>query len=101
MTQMNANVAVTEARVEPITGPRDRAVSVHSRSSAAKMSCLRRWVRRCGASRGCADVSGFVDAVYWSGVGSEKRPAHGSWDQYGMVFSARLGILRSAHGSRD
>jgi hypothetical protein len=34
---MNGNVAVTEPRVEPITHPRDQLISVHPRSSAAKI----------------------------------------------------------------
>src|SRR5580698_7704212 len=72
---MDADVAVTNPRVEPITHPRHQFVSVHPRSSVAKISCLRRWRRVCGASRGFADMSGIMDATYWSGlrVGNSAR----------------------------
>ena len=70
---MNANVAVTDPCVEPITQPRDQFISVHPRSSAAQISCLRRWLRVCGTSCGFADMSGFMDAMHWSGVGVGKR----------------------------
>ena len=67
---MNADVAVAEPRVEPITHPRDQSISVHLRSSAAKICCLRRCLRVCGASRGFADMSGIMEAMYWSSPGS-------------------------------
>jgi hypothetical protein len=60
---MNANVAVTEARVEPITCPRDRVISVHLRTSAAKIPCLRRWLGVCGAARGFAGMSELVESL--------------------------------------
>jgi hypothetical protein len=71
---MDADVAVTDPRVEPITRPQDRFIGVHLRSSAAKISCLRRCLRVCGASRGFAGMSGFMDAMYWSGSGPGKAP---------------------------
>jgi hypothetical protein len=43
--QMNANVAVNEPRVEPITHPQAQFIGVHLRSSAAKISCLRIYSR--------------------------------------------------------
>ena len=67
---MNADVAVAEPRVEPITHPRDQSIGVHLRSSAAKICCLRRCLRVCGASRGFADMSGIMEAMYWSSPGS-------------------------------
>src|SRR5580692_11178717 len=62
---MDADVAVTEAGVEPITLPRDQLISVHPRSSAfirgkdslpaALAPCVRRigWVRGCERVHGC------------------------------------------------
>ena len=67
---MDADVAVTDPRVEPITHPRYQYISVHPRSSVAKISCLRRWLLVCGASRGFADMSGIMEAMYWSRPGS-------------------------------
>src|SRR5580700_2110817 len=67
---MNADVAVAEPRVEPITHPRDQSIGVHLRSSAAKICCLRRCLRVCGASRGFAEMSGIMEAMYWSSPGS-------------------------------
>jgi hypothetical protein len=69
---MNADVAVTDPRVRPITHPPDQSISVHPRSSVAKISCLRRWLRVCGASRGFADLSGFMEAMCWLWVGIGK-----------------------------
>ena len=66
---MDADVAVTDPRVEPIMRGRDKFISVHPRSSAAEIPRLRRWLRVCGASLGFADVRGLVDAMYWSGAG--------------------------------
>ena len=69
---MNADVAVTDPRVRPITHPPDQSISVHPRSSVAKISCLRRWLRVCGASRGFADPSSLMEAMCWLGVGVGK-----------------------------
>ena len=69
---MNADVAVAVPPVEPITHPREQTISVHLRSFAAKIPCLRRWLRVCGALRGFADMSGFMQAMYWLGGGVRK-----------------------------
>src|SRR5271157_2323988 len=96
---MDADVAVTDPRVEPITHPRDEFISVHLRSSAAKIPCLRRWLGVCGASRGFADMSGFMDAMYWSGIGvgkSARLTVHGintGWfERRGCGFCRRLTV---------
>jgi len=62
---MNANVAVNEPIVEPITHPQAQFLGVHLRSSAAKISCLRIYSRVCGALHGCVDMSGYVKTLYW------------------------------------
>src|SRR5580692_8914223 len=92
---MDADVAVTEPRFEPIAHPRDRAISVHRRSSAAKISCLRRWLRVCGASHEFGDTSGFTGSLYWSSsaiqsgsatrsIPPNARPGHVRWATLGQ-----------------
>src|SRR5580658_4898293 len=69
---MNANVAVTDPRVEPITQPRDQFISVHPRQGF-----LGRRFLACGAGSACAahcvdSRGGFMEAMYWSRVGVGK-----------------------------
>ena len=59
-TPMNADVAVAEPRVEPTTHPREQTISVHPRSSAAKISLP-------------ADLPSRVRRIAWIG-GCEKCP---------------------------
>jgi hypothetical protein len=61
---MNANIALTEPRVEPITHPQAQFISVHLRSSAAKIFLPADRPRVCDASRGFADMSGFMESLY-------------------------------------
>ena len=69
---MDADVAVTEPRVEPITHPQDRSIGVHLRSSAAKIFLPAALAPVCGLSRGFADTNAFMRLMYWSGVGVRK-----------------------------
>jgi hypothetical protein len=100
---MNADVAVTDPRVRPITHPPDQSISVHPRSSVAKISCLRRWLRVCGASRGFADLSGFMEAMCWLWVGigkSAQLTVQGiktEWFER-RDWAVRRGALRRADG---
>jgi len=48
---------------------RSAFIRVHLRQ---KFPCLRRWLRVCGASCGFADLSGFMEAMCWLGVGVGK-----------------------------
>ena len=67
---MNADVAVAEPRVEPITHPREQTISVHLRSSAAKIflpAALAPRVRRIAWVRGYERVHGNDVLVGGSG----------------------------------
>ena len=75
---MNADVAVTDPRVGPITHPRYQFIGVHPRSSVAEISCLRRWLRASGGSHGFAGLSGFMDAMHWAELGGGVGKAPGS-----------------------
>jgi len=43
-------------------------IRVHLRQ---KIPCLRRWLRVCGASRGFADMSGFMESICQAGAGGD------------------------------
>jgi hypothetical protein len=125
---MDADVAVTEPRVEPITHPPDRSIGVHLRSSAAKIflpAALAPRVRRIAWVRGYERSRG--SDVLVGGRSRQRRAAHGSRDRYRkvqtwhMVRASRLErrslrarrcggavqtpllawALPPAHGSRD
>src|SRR5580658_10372059 len=100
---MNADVAVTDPRVGPITHPREGLsafIRVHLRQ---RIPCLRRWLRVCGASRGFPDMSGFMDATYWLGVGVGKsarltvQGINTEWFER-RGWNGRRGALRWADG---
>ena len=71
---MDADVAVTDPRVEPITRPREQFISVHPRQGFLGQRFF-----ACGAGSACAthgvdSRSGFLDAMYWSGFRVGKAP---------------------------